>query len=123
MTMSPLQVGREGSNWAADGGARFHCLSMVKNSKVRHTHKAQPRAPRLGVMMQRRWNSGERMGRRCKGGVHMEISTTQSKQDTCKDSRAARVRPISLCRVLTPEKLLRALHASEKWQVREVMYR
>ena len=46
----PLQVCREGSNWAADGGTRFDCLSLVKKPKVRHTRKAGPRAPRLGVM-------------------------------------------------------------------------
>ena len=51
--MSPLQVCHEGSNWAADGGARFDCLSMVKKPKVRHTHKAGWRTPRLGVMEQR----------------------------------------------------------------------
>ena len=28
MKMSPLQVCHEGSNWEADGGARFDCLSM-----------------------------------------------------------------------------------------------
>ena len=51
--MSPLQVCLEGSNWAADGGARFDCLSMAKKPKVRHTHKAGPRAPKLEVMEQR----------------------------------------------------------------------
>ena len=33
----PLQVCHEGSNWGADGGARFDCLSMAKKPKVRHT--------------------------------------------------------------------------------------
>ena len=28
---SPLQVGRKGLNWAADGGVRFNCLSTVMN--------------------------------------------------------------------------------------------
>ena len=51
--MSPLQVCLEGLNWAADGGARFNCLSMVKKLKVRHTHKTGPRDPKLGVMEQR----------------------------------------------------------------------
>ena len=40
-------------NWAADGGARFDCLSMVKNTNLRHMGKARLRAPRLGVMVQR----------------------------------------------------------------------
>ena len=51
--MSPLQVCREGSNWAADKGTMFDCLSMAKKPKVSHTRKAGPRAPRLGVMVQR----------------------------------------------------------------------
>ena len=51
--MSPLQVCHEGSNWIADGGARFDCLRMAKKPKVRHTCKAGPRAPGLGVMVQR----------------------------------------------------------------------
>ena len=51
--MSPLQVCWEESNWAADGGARFDCLSMAKNLKVRHKRRAGPRACRLSVMMQR----------------------------------------------------------------------
>ena len=101
--MSPLQVCCEGSNWAADGGARFDCLSMAKKLKVRHTRKAEPRAQRLGVMEQRQWSSGGRMGRRHRGGVHMEMLAARSKQDTWKDSRATGVRPISLWRVLTPE--------------------
>ena len=45
--MSPLQVYCEGLNWAADGGARFDCLSMVTKLKVRHIRMAGPRAPRL----------------------------------------------------------------------------
>ena len=52
--MSPLQVCLEGSNWEADGGTRFDCLSIVKKPKVRHTHKAGPRDPRQEVMEQRR---------------------------------------------------------------------
>ena len=51
--MSPLQVYHEGLNWAADGGARFDCLSIVKKLKVRHTRKAGPRAHTLGVKVQR----------------------------------------------------------------------
>ena len=103
MKMSPLQVCREGLNWVADGGIRFDCLSMVKKLKVRHTRKAEPRAPRLGMMVQRRWSRGGRMGRHHRGGVRMEMSATQSKQDTWKDSRVTGVRPISLWRVLTQE--------------------
>ena len=51
--MSPMQVCHKGLNWAADGGTRFDCLSTAKNPKVRHTRKAGPRAPRLGMMVQR----------------------------------------------------------------------
>ena len=105
MMMSPLQVGREGLKWAADGGTRFDCLSTVKNPMVRHTHKAGLRASRLGVMVQRRWSNGGKMGRHFRGGVRMEISATRSTQDPWKDSMAAGVRPISLCRVLTTEML------------------
>ena len=101
--MSPLQVCREGSNCAGDGRTRFDYLSMVKNPKVRHTRKARLMAPRLRVMVQRQWRSGRRMGRCHRGCVCMEMSVAQSKQDTCKHSRAAGVRPISLWRVLTPE--------------------
>ena len=43
--MSPLQVGHEESNWAADVGARFDCLSTVKNVKVRHTHQGWTEGP------------------------------------------------------------------------------
>ena len=53
----PLQVCLAGSNWEVDGGARFDCLSMTKKPKVRHTHKAGLRDPRLEVMEQRRWSS------------------------------------------------------------------
>ena len=53
MKMSPLEVCLEGSNWAADGGTRFDCLSMAKKLKVRHTHKAGQRDPRLRVIEQR----------------------------------------------------------------------
>ena len=49
----------DGSNWAGDGGARFDCLSMVKKLKVRHTHKAELRAPRMGVIVQRQWGNEE----------------------------------------------------------------
>ena len=102
MKMPPhLQVCLEGSNWAADGGTRFNCLSMAKKPKVRHTRKAEPRALRLGVMEQRRWSSGGRMERRRRGSICMEILATWSKQDTWKDSRAAGVTP--LWRVLTLE--------------------
>ena len=100
--MSTLQVCCEGSNWAADGGTRFDCLSMAKNPKVRHTHKAGLKAPMLGVMVQRQWSrGGGMMGRRHR--VHMEMSAAQSKQDTWKDFRATGVRPVSLWRVLTLE--------------------
>ena len=61
--MSPLQVGHEGSNWAADGGARFDCLSTAKNLLVSHTHKAGQRVPTLGVMVQRQWSSGGKDGK------------------------------------------------------------
>ena len=74
MKMSRLQVSNEGSNWAADGGARIDCLSMAKKPKVRHKHKAGLRAPRLGVKVQKRWSSRGRMGRRHRGGVRMEMS-------------------------------------------------
>ena len=50
--MSPLQVFLVRSNWEAEGGARFDCLSMPENPKVRHTHKAGPRDPRVEVMEQ-----------------------------------------------------------------------
>ena len=103
MKMSPLQMCLEGFNWAADGGTRFDCLSMVKKRKVRHTHKAEPRVPRLSVMEQRRWSSERRMRRGGRGGICMEMSAIRSKQDTWKDFRAAVVRPISLWRVLTLE--------------------
>ena len=103
MKVSPLQVCNEGSNWEADGGARFNCLSMVKNLKVRHTRKAGPRSPRVGLMVQRWWISGGRMCRRHSSGIHMEMSAAQSKQDTWKDSSAAGVRPTSLWRVPTPK--------------------
>ena len=106
MKKSPLQVCHEGWNWTADGGARFDCMSMAKNPKVRHTHKAGPRAPRLGVMVQRQWSSGERMGIHHSGGVRMQMSAAWSKEDTWKDSRATGVRPISLWIVLTPETYL-----------------
>ena len=43
--MSPLQVCREGLNWAEDRVARLDCLSMTKNPKVRHTHKAWTEGP------------------------------------------------------------------------------
>ena len=46
-------VCHEGSNCAAEGGTRLDCLSMTKNPKVRHTHKAGSRSPRLVVMVQR----------------------------------------------------------------------
>ena len=51
--MSPMHVCCEGSNWAADRGARLDCLSVAKNPKVRHTHKAGSRARRVSVMMHR----------------------------------------------------------------------
>ena len=97
MKMSPLQ----GSNWEAEVGARFHCLSIAKNPQVRHTHKAGPRDPKLEVIEQRRWSSGDRMGRHRRGGIRMEMSAAQSIDDTWKDSMAAGVRPNSLWRVLT----------------------
>ena len=50
--MSPLQVCWEESNWAADRGIRFDCLSMAKNPKVRHTRRAGLRSPWLGVRVQ-----------------------------------------------------------------------
>ena len=76
---------------------------MAKNLKVRHTRKAGPRGPRLGVMAQRRRSSVDRMGRCHRVVVHMQMLATWSKQDTWKNSRAAGVRPIALCRVLTLE--------------------
>ena len=99
--MSPLQVCLDRSNWEADGGARFDCLSMVKKLMVRHTRKAGSRDPMLEVMEQRQWSSGERMGRLHRGDVCIDVLAAQSKHDTWKDSRAAGVRPISLSRVLT----------------------
>ena len=45
MTISPLHVGHEGWNWAADGGTRFDWLSTAKNPKLRETRKAGLRAP------------------------------------------------------------------------------
>ena len=101
MKISPLQVCLVVSNWAEDGGARFDSLRIVNNPKVRHNHKAGPRDPRLKVMEQRQWSSGGRMGRHHRGGVHMEMSATWSMHDTWKNSRAAKVRPNSLWRVLT----------------------
>ena len=63
------------------------------------------------------------MGRCRRGGVHIEMSATQSNQDIWKDSRAAVVKRISLWRVLTAEMELQALHVAKKCQVRGVMYR
>ena len=74
---------------------------MAKKPKVRPTHKAGLKDPRLEVMEQRQWSSGGRNGRCHRGGIHSEMSATLSKHDTWKDSRAAGVRPISLWRVLT----------------------
>ena len=51
--MSPLQVCLDGSNWEADRGTRFNCLSMVKKPNVRHTRKAGLRDLRLELMEQR----------------------------------------------------------------------
>ena len=83
--MSPLQVCPEESNWAADVGASFNCLSMAKNPKVKHTCKAGPRAPRLGVMCRGDGEGGGvRMGRCRRGGVCMEMLAAQSKQDIWK---------------------------------------
>ena len=96
----PLPVGHKGSNWAADRGARFDCLSTAKNPKVRHARKVGLRAPRLEVIVQRRWSSVGRMERCHRGGVHMQMLATRSKQDTWKNSSAAGVRPIALCRVM-----------------------
>ena len=50
------------------------------------------------------------------------MSAMWSKQHTWTDSRATEVRPIALCRVLTPEMWLQALDVAEKWWVRKVMY-
>ena len=50
--MSPQQVCQDGSNKAADMGTKFDSLSMAKNPKVMHTHRAGPRAPRLEVRSQ-----------------------------------------------------------------------
>ena len=103
MKMSPLQMCHDGSYWASDGGARFDCLGMAKKLNARNTHRARMRSPRLVVMVQRRWSRGGMMGRHHRGGIRMEMSATQSKQDTWKDFMAAGVRLISLWRVLTQE--------------------
>ena len=73
MKMSPLQVCLVGSNWEVDGSTRFDCLNIVKKPKVRHTCKVGLRDSRLEVMEQRQWSSGGGMGRRCRGGVRMEM--------------------------------------------------
>ena len=46
---------------------------MARNLKMRHTCKAGPRDTRVEVMELRQWNSGGRMGRYCRGGIHMEM--------------------------------------------------
>ena len=99
----PLQVGHEGWNWAADRGTWVNCLSMAKTPEVRDTHKAGPMAPRLEVMVQRRRNNGERMGRHHRNDVAWRCRSPRAKQDAWKDSRVAGVRSIALCRVLTGE--------------------
>ena len=53
MKTTPLQVCLDGSNWEAESGVRFDCMSIAKNPKVSHTHKAGPRDPKVEVMVQR----------------------------------------------------------------------
>ena len=89
MKMSPLQVCLDGLNYEAEGRARFDFLSIAKNRKVRHTHKAGPREPKLELMVQRRWRSGCRMGMCHKGSIGMEMSDARSMHDTWKDSSTA----------------------------------
>ena len=69
MTMSPLQLGQEGWNLAADGGTWVDCLCMAKTPEVSSFRAAGPRASWLGVMVQRQRNSGGRMGRHRRGDV------------------------------------------------------
>ena len=54
--------------------------------KVEAHPQGRTKGLKLEVMVQRQWSSGGRMGRRSKGGIHMEMS--------------AGVRPNSLWRVL-----------------------
>ena len=59
--MSPLQVCLEGSNWEADGSARFDCLSMAKKQKVRHTRKAGLRDRSDGAEAMEQWREDGKM--------------------------------------------------------------
>ena len=85
-------------------GSRWRCQVRLpehaEESEGEAHLQGRTEGPQVGSDGAEAMEQGGRMGSCHRGGIRMEMSAAQNKQDTWKDSRATGVRPIS---VLTPE--------------------